>query len=311
MGSLFAARLALAGEDVTLVSRPSPHLEIIQQAGLTLVENDGSRQAVPIPATRDPIGVSGADLVILLVKAWATAEAISAIRPYLSAATVIHTLQNGLGNQQAIRDALGDGAPQPILVGVTSQAALRETPGVVHHAGTGPTRIGGGREPSETMRRAVARLLTAAGIPTDDVTNIEWWIWQKVAINVAINGLTALMGEANGALLRDDELRLAARTLANEVAAVAASQGFDLGEIALAVEEVVAATAANRSSMLRDLETGSRTEVEAIHFAVLDVAAVAGVDVPATRVVSALLKHREGHAARQTTDHTRNRNVLV
>jgi len=43
MGSLFAARLALAGEDVTLVSRPSPHLEIIQQAGLTLVENDGSR----------------------------------------------------------------------------------------------------------------------------------------------------------------------------------------------------------------------------------------------------------------------------
>lgn len=308
MGSLFAARLAVAGEEITLVGRPSPHLDAIQHNGLQLVERDGVRQFVPLTVALDPSGVTHADLILLMVKAWATAGAVASFRPYLAPSSLILTLQNGLGNRESIRGALGERLVPSILVGVTSQAALRPDAGMICHTGRGPTRIGGEAAVDPDTVRAVARLLSHAGIPTVAVADIDRWLWHKLSINVAINGLTALIGEENGALVENPALRIAGHIVSGEVARVARSQGFDLGDVAAAVDEVALATAGNRSSMLADLENGKETEIEAIHGAALDVGQSVGVEMPATRVIYALLRHRAGHARRTRPDETENRN---
>jgi 2-dehydropantoate 2-reductase len=297
MGSLVAARLARAGTETTLLGRPSPHLVAIRESGLTIEELDGARRTVWLPIAERAGTVAGADLVVVLVKAWATEEAVAPLRFWLGPGTAILTLQNGLGNAAAIRAALGPGALPEVLVGVTAQAALRLGPGLVRHTGAGATVIG--REDGRVDDRlvAVARLFSAAGIETAAVADVEWWVWRKLAVNAAINGLTALAGVANGEIAVDPELRAAAAILAGEVAAVARRRGLDLGDVVAAVDEVARATAANRSSMLQDVEAGRRTEVDAIHGAVAAIGEELGTPAPANRLVAALVRTRERQAA--------------
>ena len=91
------------------------------------------------------------------------------------------------------------GSGPRLLVGVTSQAATRLGPGWVKHAGEGPTLIGFWT--SETRRpRQLARFFADAGLAATSVPDIDHWVWQKLAVNAAINGLTALGDISNGAV---------------------------------------------------------------------------------------------------------------
>ena len=293
MGSLVAARLALASVPVVLLGRASSHLAAIRRSGLCLEELDGSTQSVPLAAT-DRLGtVADADVVVLLVKTWAIDEALAPLRSRLRPDAMVLTLQNGLGNGAAIRAALGEVTPAEIVVGVTSQAALRVGSGVVRHTGMGPTVIGREDGNVDAALTGVTDTLSIAGLPTITVPDIERWVWRKLAVNAAINGLTALAGVQNGTIVEDLALREAAVVLADEVEAVARGHGFELGDTVAAVDEVATATATNRSSMLRDLESGVRTEVDAIHGAVVAAGEAVGIDAPANRVVAALIRARQ------------------
>ena len=297
MGSLVAARLAQAGEPVTLFGRPSSHIEAIQRDGLTLVEIDGARQSVPLNATSDADAAGGAELVIVLVKAWATAEAIAPLREAIPREARVLTLQNGLGNAAALRATLRrpDGARPAVLLGVTTQAAHRGSPGEVVHTGAGITAIGRRRAGPDSHLTAIARTLSVAGVPTVAVDDIHRWVWRKLAVNAAINPLTALAGVPNRDISSDRDLRAAAAALAREVTAVALANGINLDaqDIVAAVNDVARATGTNRSSMLHDLEAGSRTEIDAINGAVVTEAARVHVPVPLNHAVTALIRARE------------------
>jgi 2-dehydropantoate 2-reductase len=293
MGSLVAARLALADVDVTILSRPSPHLAAIRDDGLTLETLDGAERVVRLRVSEQAATVHSAEVVIVLVKTWATVTAVAPLRPHLTPRTMVLTLQNGLGNLAAIDQALGGDLAVDRVAGVTAQGALRPRPGLVRETGVGATMIGRADGRIDSALERVAAVFTTAGMETRAVTDIDYWIWRKLSINAAINGLTALAGVSNGAIVTDPGLREAATILANEVAVVADAKGFRLGDVPSAVAEVAHATATNRSSMLHDLETGNRTEVDAIHGAVVAVARSVGVAVPANQVVAALIRARE------------------
>lgn len=290
MGSLFAARFALAGISVSLFGRPSPHLTAIAAGGLELEELDAARRRASLPIVVDPAAVSDVDLALVMVKAWATSAALAPLRPFLARATTILTLQNGLGNREAVQRAL---TGHQVAVGVTSQGAVRPAAGVVRHTGDGVTLIGGEAGTVDDSLAQVAALFTTAGIPTVAVADIDHWIWRKLAVNSAINGPTALAGVPNGAIATDPRLRAAADILAGEVAAVARATGLDIERIEDLVAEIATTTATNRSSMLQDLEAGRRTEVAAIYDAVIQAGARAGIDTPANRVISALIHARD------------------
>jgi 2-dehydropantoate 2-reductase len=293
MGSLIAARLALTGTELVLLGRASDHLRQIERAGLELIELDGSRQQIPLTATADPAAVNGAELLIVLVKSWTTTEAVTPLREHIDPTTTVLTLQNGLGNVAQIRAALGDDAPNEILIGVTAEAALREAPGRVRHTGAGSAAIGRPDGAVTPRLAAAAAMFANAGLPTVAVPDIERWVWRKLAVNAAINGPTALAQVPNGAVISDGGLRSAAVILAAEVATVARARGLKLDHVRAAVDEVARETAANRSSMLQDLEAGRRTEVESIYGVMIAEAERLGVGVPASRVVAALIRARE------------------
>ena len=300
MGSLMAARLAMGHNEVMLFGRPSEHLSLVGERGLTLVEQDGGHRSVPLAATSDPAAVRGAELVIVLVKAWATAEATSPLREVLTRDTAVVTLQNGLGNAATLRSALLNAGVRPsVWMGVTTQAAFRPEPGVVLHTGDGITAIGRRTIGANERLKAIAACFSASGWPSIAVDDIHRWVWRKLAVNAAINPLTALAGVPNRAISRDAGLRAAAAALAAEVVAVANARGvaIDTSEVLAAVEEVARATGENRSSMLVDLDHGLRTEIDAINGAVVAEGMRLGVKAPANQLMTALIRAREQQAA--------------
>jgi 2-dehydropantoate 2-reductase len=291
LGSVIGATLSRRGHDVTLLGRQSPHLQTLREHGLQLEAPDGTNNRVMIAATDDPAVVSQAEAVVVLVKAGDTVPAMATIRPYVRADQIILTLQNGIGNAEKIQSALGVG-PR-VLVGVTSQAATRLGPGSVRHAGEGPTLIGVLDKRDAIAAAELAGGFAQAGLPAVSVPDIEHWIWRKLAVNAAINGLTALGGFENGTIASDASLLDAAEVIAEEVARVARAKGIELGGMRRAIFETAVATANNRSSMLQDLEARRPTEVDAIHGEVLAAGEETGIATPATQVIAALIRSKE------------------
>jgi 2-dehydropantoate 2-reductase len=313
MGSLMAGRLAgVVGrgatpettiDQVVLYGRPSEHLEAIQANGLTIVERNGTRTTAPLTATTNAADVEGCGVVLVLVKSWASGEAVAPLRTYLNRDSIVITLQNGLGNAAALRAALlNEGVRPHVYLGVTTQAAMRTNPGEITHTGSGITALGRRANPVNTELRDIATALSSSGLQTVAVDDIHRWVWRKLAVNAAINPLTALAGVQNSVLSTDPGLRTAAEILAREVVAVGKATGvkIDLNEVLAAVDDVARSTGENRSSMLVDIETGTRTEIDAINGAVVSEARRHAIKVPANQLMTALVRAREGRF--QTVD---------
>lgn len=281
LGSVFAAALVAAGNQVFLLGRrPTP--------GITVCEPPCSVRETVLPVETDPAIIAEAGFVLMLVKAYDTEQATRHIAPYLRPEATVVTLQNGLGNVARIRANLPES--QRILTGVTSQAARRVSPGLILHTGVGPTVIGYRTGDERVSADRIVARLSNAGLPTVASGDIDRFIWQKVAINAAINGLTAVAGVPNGALLARPSLMAASSALLDEATTVASAHGYDLVAIHRALRDTITATANNRSSMLQDIDAGRRTEVDAIYGSLIAAGHTHGLALPALTVIEALVR---------------------
>jgi 2-dehydropantoate 2-reductase len=141
------------------------------------------------------------------------------------------------------------------------------------------------------LAQAVAELFAGAQLPAEAVADIWPVIWRKLAINCAINPLTALLDVQNGLLL-DAPVRHFMGEIALEVGQIARAAGVDLEpkELPRAVEEVCRLTAANVSSMLQDTRAERHTEIDQLNGAVAKVAEKVGAKAPLNMALTALLK---------------------
>jgi 2-dehydropantoate 2-reductase len=312
MGSLVAARLTASMNShaadpeatpeldrVLLYGRPSEHLETLRHHGLKLTERDGQVNTIKLDVSSNPADVRGSDVVIVLVKAWATGEACAPLAPYLERQTIVLTLQNGLGNAHVLRDVLMHNGVRPhVWMGVTTQAAARTAPGKVTHTTDGITAIGR-RTPAINDRLAsLASSLRDNGWRTSAVADIHRWVWRKLAVNCALNPTTALASVPTRSVATDPNLLHAARVLIEEVVTVAAKEGVRLHTDTLVeVMENFALSAANPyTSMYEDLEQGMRTEIDAINGAVVRHARRHNVPVPNNLMMYRLVSaHEHGH----------------
>lgn len=259
LGSLVGGLLARS-HDVTLVGR-GDHIRSIRDSGLRV---RGAMSVAVTPAvSSDPPG--GADLALVTVKAFDTPAAATALADVDIGAAV--SLQNGIGNEATLADRL----ECPVLAATCTYGAHRPEPGHVECTGVGRVTLGprdGGR--SDVAER-VGEALASAGVETAVATDMPHRLWEKLAVNCAINAPTALARVENGALV-DGPAATVMRAAAGEAAAVARADGVELSDTAAttAARRVAEATADNVSSMLQDVRAGRRTEVDAIAGVVAD-----------------------------------------
>lgn len=279
MGCLFAARLAQAGEKVTLIDYLPDRAKQLSEQGIA-VDHDGKTDRVKLPVmTSYP---PHSDFVIVLTKAYSCAQlSLPTNAPVLC-------LQNGLGTVEMLCERIG--SPN-VLAGVTTEAATLIGPGHTRHVAKGLTTLG-----SWTccpMDNAMA-VLRKAGFEVHQTDSPGLMIWEKAALNAGINPLTALLEVPNGELLRIPEARQLMRDLVVEAAKVAATEGYRFSySLVERSEEICANTAANISSMLQDVRNKKRTEIDAISGEILRRAQAASLPTPRTRVVYQLVKSLE------------------
>ncbi len=293
MACLVGAKLAPLA-DVTLLGTWPEGVAAVRAGGVRLVEG-GREAAIALRATHDPAECAGTELALVLVKAWQTERAARQLAACLSSGGVALTLQNGLGNLERLQEALG---PERAALGITAQGATLLGPGQVRMGGAGLTTVG-----EHPRVGAAVELLRAAGFEVRLAGQVESLVWGKLAINAGINPLTALLRVPNGALLGSPERVELMEAAARETAAVAARKGIPLPfpDPALRVREVARDTAANRSSMLQDVERGRPTEIDAINGAIAREAAALGLPAPVNTVLWKLVRSLSHHEGREET----------
>jgi 2-dehydropantoate 2-reductase len=284
MGSLFAARLVQAGHPVTMLGTWKDGLETIRAGGVHFIDANGEERVFPIHATDDPRECSGVRHALVLVKAWQTERAARQLGDCLAQDGLAVTLQNGLGNRETLLRSLGPGR---VALGVTTTGATLLAAGKVKAGGEGSLSI----ERNERLD-PLEEALRSASFNVQVVDDARSLIWGKLVINSAINPLTALLRVPNGELLARPPAREMMHALALETAQVARAEGIILpfSDPAAAAEDVARRTAANRSSMLQDVERGAPTEIDSINGAVVEMAQKHGIPTPTNQACWQLVR---------------------
>ena len=287
LGSLLAARLIEGGAKVQAYQRRGPQLAALQNQGITIVKdrNGVERNFKLLGAAAEPEDLQPSQLIIVLVKAFSTAE-VAPVGALLEDGGAVLTLQNGLGNAEKLADLFG---ADKIAAGIDTYGAYQIAPGTIGWGGDGQVLLG----PWQTGRDMawVAALLKNHGLNAAYVEDPRPALWRKLAINAMVNPTSALTRMSNGRLLKSRRIVGLMRQLGEETTRVAqrAGVGLDFEQVWQLLTETLKRTAGNKTSMLQDISAGKPTEIEAISGILLQYARH-DEDLPYTRAVHALIK---------------------
>jgi len=273
MACLFAARLAPV-VDLIMLGTWEEGIRALQKDGVRIIEADGSENRISVRATNQLAECAGVVNALVLVKSWQTVRAANQLATCLAEDGIALSLQNGLGNLEALQERLGN---DRATLGVTTTGATLVGPGLVRVGGMGPTHI----VPNPRLEPMI-KCFRQAGFPVQESSNLESLVWGKLVINAGINPLTAILRVANGELLERKDAIWLMNAAAREVEAVANAKKVSLpfSEPELEMINVAHRTATNHSSMYQDILRGAPTEIEAICGAIVAEGARFGIPTP-------------------------------
>jgi len=291
MGCLYAGAFHRAGAGVTLIDVDPGHLAAINSRGLELDTRAGV-ETLRLAALRPEHARETVDLVVLFTKTFHTDAALEGVKSIIGPATHAMTLQNGLGNDEAVARHV---ARERVIVGVSTLPSDLIGPGRVRSHGEGGSKIYPAYGGDTGFAQEVADLLTAGGLPTVLEPDIRAAIWSKAIFNAAMNALCALTRRTPGFLGAHEEARALIRTVVLEGVRAAQASGVAIEAEPILDLTVVSVTdhADHEASMLQDVKAGRRTEVDAINGAIVRAAQAAGVTVPVTETLWRLVKLEE------------------
>ncbi|MGI2200526.1 ketopantoate reductase family protein [Shewanella baltica] len=294
VGQLICRQLTVAGMNVGFIGRNA--LESSQQvlSFTPLASADDHQQQIhAIPYSVPILTADALDnirLVIVCVKAYQVLDALSPLLKQLPSQCHILLLHNGMGPHLALAPLINAQANgRGLSLGTTSQGVLRQAPWQIKQTGQGLTQLGHftGAELTEHYRNALL-----AAIPNSEwVDAIVPCLWQKLAVNAAINPLTALYQCPNGKLAEPDFSGMI-NSILDELVMVATHDGVSLDKSFLhdRVYQVIRLTAGNFSSMHQDIAHQRRTEIDQINGYICERAQAHGLSAPVNAELWARVK---------------------
>jgi len=290
LGCAIGGTLAAAGSDVTLIDRYQAHVDAINRDGLFMKDGETDR-VVKVKAATDSRGLPAADLVIVLVKSFHTREAILSALPIVGKHTAVMSLQNGLGHEDILVEAVG---VSRVLAGKTYVGGVLLSPGHIIAGTRGKRTIIGELDGAIGARvTAIAEEFERAELPTTVSDNIVGTMWDKLLINVATGALSGITGLTYGGLYAVPEIEACAIAAVTEAMAVARAAGVKLSIQNPRDAWVMAAEGLPeefRTSMLQSLEKGSVTEIDFINGSVVRWGQRHGVPTPVNATLTACVK---------------------
>jgi 2-dehydropantoate 2-reductase len=280
IGSIYGALLS-EKTDVLLVGKEA-HVNAINTEGLTIA---GDIKKIFFPTAVTEIkNIPEKALILLTTKAYDSAEAIRGITGLLKKSTVILVLQNGIGNEEIVRQLVSK--KSTVLRGLTTMAAELLEPGKVRFW-SGETII----ESSQDSRKIV-NILNQCGLRSRLSDDISREVWNKLVANCVINPLTALLHVRNYEIL-GESLRNVRRGIVEECVKVAEAEGIVLPQHLPGRIDKQLANYTNFSSMYQDLAKCNRTEIDFLNGKIVELGEKHLIQTPLNQTLVSFIKFME------------------
>ncbi len=298
LGSVFGGLLQHSGQAVAFLGR-GEHFDYLVSRGLTIAGIWGEYQMGPLAAASTPQAAPGVyDLILLCVKSFHTEEACRQVKGGLAPDGLIVSVQNGLGNLEIIARECG---PERTIGARVIFGARVSRPGLVTVTVYADQVLLGAVSPDHSREKLsqLAEDLNRAGIPTARVADILPHLWGKVLYNCALNPLGAILEAPYGELGENAATRELMYRVIEEIYQVAAAKGIRLLQADAAayfqyfIKRLVPPTAAHWPSMWQDLQSGRRTEIDALNGAICRAGETLGVATPFNRTLTHLVRFLE------------------
>jgi 2-dehydropantoate 2-reductase len=289
IGGYYGGKLALAGHDVTFITR-GEHLRAIQANGLRLAGPGGEAHIAGARATDDPSALAPVDVVLFCVKLFDTEDAARAIRPLLAGGGVCISLQNGVDGAQRIGAVVGE---DRVMGGIAYVSSMIEAPGIVRYNAKAPS-IRFGESDGRVSERATRfrDACIAAGFDAEVVTDIRAALWHKFVGLTVNSALNCLVRQPAGVIYPDPDLMALARAGFEEAAAVGRALGVKLPDdiVEWQVKNHLGFPPHMYASMYHDLARGKRLEVGSLSGLVAREGSRLGIPTPFHTMAYACLK---------------------
>jgi 2-dehydropantoate 2-reductase len=294
MGCIFGAALARGGAKLVCLDRSSEVVSALQQHGIR-VRGVLGEQTVAVRATTDPAQLGSADMALVLVDAAATPAAAAVAKACLKADGFALSLQNGIGNLEALVEALG---AQRVMAGITYNSGTGEGPARSWHTHLGLTTMGEATGTMSPRLQAMAERFRAQGMAVELTGQVEAAIWSKFVHNCAINPISALTGLRPAQIMQSPPAQALMEHVIDEILQVIDALGIVLPEPDARSEILQhCRERMNQPSMLQHLRAGRPTEIGALNAALLARAAALGLAVPYNTAVVLAIRALEAAAA--------------
>jgi 2-dehydropantoate 2-reductase len=297
VGGYFGGRLAEAGRDVTFLVRP-PRAAALAEHGLKVESQLGDFQVPVTTVTADRVG-GPYDVVLLTAKHYDLGAAVEAIRPGVGPNTAVLPLLNGLVHLDQLDAAFGK---ERVLGGVAYVGAVLQPDGSIRHVNrlsgiAQGEREGGTSERTEAIAAEFAS--TPVSVPVNE--NILLEMWEKFFMMGAMAGMNCLLRGNIGEIAATQDGRALMLAALGECRAVAAAAGYEPRPQARERVEAMLTEpgSPNSASMRQDLESGRRTEADAIVGDMLRRARELGLATPLLSAASCALQVHENRLARR------------
>lgn len=292
MGSVYAALLADAGNEVWAVDTWGEHVAAMRERGLRVEGASGDR-TVRLNATTDIADAGPCDLYILATKADGVGAAARAITPHMTDASLVLTIQNGLGAGERIAEHM---PVSGVLLGVAEGfGASMRGPGHAHHNGMKLIRIGEMTGGSMTRAEAIAQIWRDAGFDVKAFTDIEQLIWEKYVCNCTFSAPCTVFDCTIGEIMAAPDRWAIAVGCAKETYAIGKAKGVNFS-----YDDPVAYVTAfgqrmpdARPSMLLDHHAKRRSEIDALNGMAPVLGAQLGIPTPYNETLTAIIRQRE------------------
>jgi len=294
IGSVIGGFLHMGGHDVYLLGK-GEHIEAVAHDGLDISGIWGDMRDL-----RPRVGTSleavlnegfAPDWALLSVKSYDTQEALRDLAPAIAGLKGIVSLQNGLGNVEAITAA----APGMAVGGRVIFGARTVEPGHVEVTVSADDVLLGPAPGGPDGVEDIVSALSKSRIPCRYEERILSYIWDKVLYNVCLNALATLLRTDYGSLSDSSDSWAVIEMLVSEFYNVAAVRGIELVSPVAAdylsrlKNELLPPTRNHRSSMQEDIEQHRRTEIDALNGAVWRMGTESGIDTPVNELLTRMI----------------------
>jgi 2-dehydropantoate 2-reductase len=308
IGGYMGVKLAQAGARVTFFARGA-HLEAMKRDGVKLISEGTETIIKDANFAGDAREAGEQDFVIVSLKAHGLVAAVDQVASLLGPKTALVTAMNGVpywyfhkhgGPHDGKRlESVDPGGalwsklgPERAIGCVVYPAANILAPGVIEHTYSNRFTLG---EPDGSKSERIAtlsELMIKGGLKAPVRPRIRDDMWVKLWGNLCFNPLSALTGATLDVITGDPGTRAVARAMMLEAQAVGEALGIKFG---IDVEKRIdgaAEVGAHKTSMLQDLEAKKPMEIDALLGAVVEMGALTGHEMPACKMVLALVRQR-------------------